>query len=354
MRDERAAPALQRAGAILTDVPGLPSEVLSHVLSKLCLVHEIAAVAQRAARLSSRAQLLAKARPFSSVVVTLAGHTTAVQCVASAPDGRVITGSIGRIIRIWRDGACERTIVHKARKCAWRCCPAKQHLRQRRATHRVKLWTLDDALERISPFAVSWVLASRRCPTACTLRSASRTATVRLYHVDGTLVHTFKAHADTVRALAVTPDGQHIISGSKDKLVKVWSVATKSLVSDLRRARNRRRSRGGGDARRPAHPQRLGRPHHRGVAPQQHPQSTFYAHHAAVEAVVALPDNQHALSGSQDSTIKLFNVNDGTVLRTFTHHAKSVWRLALLPDGLRFVSGSADKTARIAYHGLAP
>ena len=71
-------------------------------------------------------------------------------------------------------------------------------------------------------------------------------------------------------------------------------------------------------------------------------------------ALVALPDNQHALSASNDSTVKLFNVNDGSVLRTFTHHTDQVYFLALLPDGLRFVSGSSDNTARIAYHGLAP
>ena len=69
---------------------------------------------------------------------------------------------------------------------------------------------------------------------------------------------------------------------------------------------------------------------------------------------MALPDNQHALSGSGDSTVKLFNVNDGAVLRTFTHHTDAVFCLALLPDGLRFVSGSDDKTARIVEHGLAP
>ena len=68
---------------------------------------------------------------------------------------------------------------------------------------------------------------------------------------------------------------------------------------------------------------------------------------------MALPDNQHALSGWFDGTVKLFNVNDGAVLRTFTHHTDTVRCLALLPDGLRFVSGSEDKTARIAYHGLA-
>ena len=32
-------------------------------------------------------------------------------------------------------------------------------------------------------------------------------------------------------AVALTPNGQHIISGIADKRVKLWSVATKSLVS---------------------------------------------------------------------------------------------------------------------------
>ena len=70
---------------------------------------------------------------------------------------------------------------------------------------------------------------------------------------------------------------------------------------------------------------------------------------------MALPDNQHALSGSEDKTIKLFYVNGPpsrtTILRTFTHHTSSVYGLALLPDGLRFVSGSFDKTARIVEIG---
>ena len=73
-----------------------------------------------------------------------------------------------------------------------------------------------------------------------------------------------------------------------------------------------------------------------------------------MNALVALPDNQHALSGSIDKTVKLFNVNDGAVLRTFTHHTDEVRCLALLPDGRRFVSGSDDKTARIVEIGPLP
>ena len=69
---------------------------------------------------------------------------------------------------------------------------------------------------------------------------------------------------------------------------------------------------------------------------------------------MALPDNQHALSASRDKTVKLFNVNDGAVLRTFRHHTDPVMCLALLSDGRRFVSASEDKTACVFEHGLAP
>ena len=78
-------------------------------------------------------------------------------------------------------------------------------------------------------------------------------------------------------------------------------------------------------------------------------ENTFSELHTdMVLALVALPDNQHALSASDDGTVKLFNVNNGAVVRTFEHHTKGVSSLALLPDGRRFVSGSNDRTARIA------
>merc|ERR1712167_551704 len=81
--------------------------------------------------------------------------------------------------------------------------------------------------------------------------------------------------------------------------------------------------------------------------------NTFKLHTDNVNSLVTLPDNQHALSGSADKTVKLFNVNDGAVVRTYTHHTSYVSSVSLLPDGVRFVSGSVDKTARIAEIDLA-
>ena len=81
-------------------------------------------------------------------------------------------------------------------------------------------------------------------------------------------------------------------------------------------------------------------------------ENTFQLHTKWTTAVVALPDNQHALSGSYDDTVKLFNVNDGAALRTFKHHTSWVLSLALLPTASAS-SAARTNTARIAYHGLA-
>ena len=112
-------------------------------------------------------------------------------------------------------------------------------------------------------------------------------------------------------AVAAMPDGKRILGGGSDSNVWVWRL----------------------DGTR---------------------QKTIWVGTSDVRALVALPDNQHAISASSDSSIKLFNVNDGAVLRTFYHHTNSVLCLALMPDGRRFVTGSSGKVARIVEHGLAP
>ena len=165
-------------------------------------------------------------------------------------------------------------------------------------------------------------------------------------------------HTDAVYELAVTPDGQHVISASSDTLVKVWSVASKSLVSTCRG----HTSRVNAVAAMPDGQRILSgsTDHTVGVWLLNGTlHDGFKLHTDWVTALVALPDNQHALSGSQDETINLFNVNDGAILRIFRHHAGAaivypVTSLALLPDGRRFVSGAQDRTACIVEHGLAP
>ena len=42
---------------------------------------------------------------------------------------------------------------------------------------------------------------------------------------------TLKGHSDDVNSVAYSPDGKHVVSGSDDRTVKVWDVATGKEVS---------------------------------------------------------------------------------------------------------------------------
>ena len=132
------------------------------------------------------------------------------------------------------------------------------------------------------------------------------------------LVSTCRGHTHHVFAVAAMPDGQRILSAGQGTLgfVRVWLL--NGIFKD-----------------------------------------TFKVHTNIVLALVALPDNQHALSGSYDNTVKLFNVNDGAVLRTFStgnlgESPGAAARRPPLRQRLVRLGEHRAHTAQIIEHGLAP
>ena len=362
MPTTRAARAAARRAAE-RQLLELPADVLGLVLYQLPLAHDIALAGLTCRQLCDAAKLALKLRPFTGKVVTLAGHTALAWCVAAMPDGRVITGSDDRTVKIWRDGVCERTIqAHTSALRAVAVLPGGARFVSGSLDGTAKLWTLDGVLERTFHIG-SNVLRIAVLPDGvhfvAGLGAYRHEGDLRLYHFDGTLVHTFKGrdgYGNSVYSVAVTHDGQHIISGSSTSLA-VWSVATKSLLWEFN-------GNASALALMPDGQRFLSGANDNTVRVwllDGTLENTFELHTRvltgqfnSVMALATLPDNQHALAGSVDCTVKLFNVNDGTVLLTFTHHVGSVECLALMPDGLRFVSCSEDRAVRIAYHGLAP
>ena len=74
---------------------------------------------------------------------------------------------------------------------------------------------------------------------------------------------------------------------------------------------------------------------------------TFKGHTDGVESVSFSPDGQMLASGSMDKTIRLWDVNTGSLIRTFKGHTDGVKSVSFSPDGQMLASGSNDRTTRL-------
>ena len=143
-------------------------------------------------------------------------------------------------------------------------------------------------------------------PDGRTVASGSADSTVQLWRVhDAFRVRKLKGHKDWVMALAFSPDGTTLASGSEDKTVFLWRVADGGCLREL------------------------------------------HGHTGAVAAVSFSPDGAMLATGSFDESIRLWRVSDGALLRTLTGHADFVNSVAFSPDGKTLASASDDRTIRL-------
>lgn len=74
---------------------------------------------------------------------------------------------------------------------------------------------------------------------------------------------------------------------------------------------------------------------------------TLSGHEDAISAIALSPDNQLLISGSYDTTIKLWSLRSKTLVQTLTHHRDRVTCLAISPDSYLVASSSHDKTVKL-------
>ena len=178
-------------------------------------------------------------------------------------------------------------------------------------------------------------------PNGQTLASGSADYTIRLWDINTeTHLQTLTGHTRSVNSVAFSPDGNTLASGSGDGTIRLWSSQTRQQIwaADTPQKQMLDEER------------KLPLP---GVFRTNKPTRPFRSPFEMlglqwVLAVAYSPDSQTlASSGSSDGTIQLWNVANGTHLRTLKGHTEMVRTLAFLPDGKTLVSGSDDDALRM-------
>lgn len=143
-------------------------------------------------------------------------------------------------------------------------------------------------------FAVAW------SPDGTSIASGSWDKTVQVWDATyGRQIYTHHGHLTSVPAVAWSPDSRCIASGSVDGTVQVWDATTGMHVQ------------------------------------------TFRGHNSYVYAVTWSPDGRHIASGGNDRKIHIWDALTGTLLLTYQNHISDVTSVAWSPNGSCIASGSS-------------
>jgi hypothetical protein len=122
---------------------------------------------------------------------------------------------------------------------------------------------------------------------------------------DGALVRTYEGHKEALYALALSPDGTMLATGSYDQKIKLWKVADGAEIK------------------------------------------TLSGHNGGVFGLSFRPDGKVLASASADRTVKLWDVATGGRLDTFSQPLKEQTAVAFSPDGKTVAAGGVDNRLRV-------
>ncbi len=322
------------------------------------------------------------------------GHEESVTDLVVTTDGRfVISGSKDKTLRLWDLETARYLRVfegHKENVTTVAVSPKGHFVVSGSDDRTLRLWDLATAkclrTFRGHKEGVTAVLVP---PDERFMISGSRDRTLRLWDLaTARCLRTFMGHRKGVTSVVVTPDGQFAVSGSEDSTLRLWNLELGARYHEATVQVCRQQSHGELQSSTQRFRQQMnwakaawesGKAvvaykylmHARSIPGYERAPEllafnatlskvlprkslrgkwllrTLKGHDGSVTTVVVTPNGKSAVSGSQDTTLWLWDLATAKCLRIFKGHKQSVTVAVITPDGRFVVSGSEDTTLRL-------
>jgi hypothetical protein len=297
--------------------------------------------------------------PVLQPLRALRGHGGSVHAVAFHPDGkRVLTGSSDNTIGVWslESGALLFQLEgHTDSVRGLLCLRDGKTLISSSDDATIRIWDLPTRSQRqVLRGHENKVRTIALAPDESWLVSAGKDGTLRIWDLPAGVERLQRDEHESwvgsnrgFLSVAVRPDGGALASAAFDRTVRLWDTETfqvrKTLgphPSDVGMVRF------SADGRFLLYDLEAGQVRVM-TANGARDVTRLVGHEDWIYSIAACPGRPIAATGSEDTTIKLWEIESGTLLATLVGHEFTVGALAFSADGRFLLSGSGDDTAQI-------
>jgi uncharacterized delta-60 repeat protein len=185
-------------------------------------------------------------------------------------------------------------------------------------------------------------------PDGRMLLTGSDDNTAQLWRADsGAPIGSPLQHQAYVNAVAFSPDGTSVLTGSEDNTARLWRADTGAPIGPPLQHRRPVVAVAFSPDGKTVLTGSLDQTGRLWRVDTGAPVCSPLQHEAPVSAVAFSPDGETVLTGSWDQTAQLWRVDTGAPIGSPLRHQNLVVAVAFSPDGKTLLTGSADKTARL-------